>query len=162
VLLGAIGFTLLTGTGAQLVIGFMLVLLVPLRRLLRRKGIALAQGGLPFASLLFGLLMGGTSGSGVVLISILMARGLAAPAVIATDAVISTLLGVAKVGVFASAGSLPPSMLLLALVIGSMAVPGAWIGKWMMLRFSIPVQDFILDMAVLTGGLVMLLAAMTR
>src|ERR1043166_6636533 len=48
--LGAWGYTMLTGRGAMLVIGTMLALSVPLRRLSRRRGLALTNGGLALAS----------------------------------------------------------------------------------------------------------------
>jgi len=48
--LGAWGYTMLTGKGAALVIGAMLVATVPLRRLMRRRGLALSSRGLAAAS----------------------------------------------------------------------------------------------------------------
>ena len=45
-MLGAWGYTMLTGRGAMLVIGSMLTLSVPLRRLSRRRGLTLSEGGL--------------------------------------------------------------------------------------------------------------------
>jgi uncharacterized membrane protein YfcA len=47
--LGAWGYTMLTGKGAALVIGAMLVASVPLRRLMRRRGLALSNRGLAAA-----------------------------------------------------------------------------------------------------------------
>src|SRR5205085_10003560 len=44
--LGAWGYTMLTGKGAALVIGAMLIATVPLRRLMRRRGLALSNRGL--------------------------------------------------------------------------------------------------------------------
>ena len=51
--LGAWGYTMLTGKGAALVIGGMLMASVPLRRLMRRRGLSLSNRGLAAAS--FGL-----------------------------------------------------------------------------------------------------------
>src|SRR3954466_12371179 len=45
-MVGAWGYTMLTGRGAMLVIGSMLALSVPLRRLSRKRGLALGEGGL--------------------------------------------------------------------------------------------------------------------
>src|SRR3954466_245269 len=45
-MIGAWGYTMLTGRGAMLVIGSMLALSVPLRRLSRKRGLALGEGGL--------------------------------------------------------------------------------------------------------------------
>src|SRR6516225_3203826 len=57
--LGAWGYTLLTGKGAALVIGAMLVASGPLRRLMRRRGLALSSRGLAAASFGWGPLAGG-------------------------------------------------------------------------------------------------------
>ena len=45
--------------------------------------------------------MGGTTGAGVILLSLLMAVGLEGAAVIATDATVSIVTGAIKVAVFA-------------------------------------------------------------
>ena len=82
--LGAWGYTMLSGKGAALVIGAMLVASVPLRRLMRRRGLALSSRGLAAACFGWGPLAGGTVGAGVILLSLLMAAGLEGAAVIAT------------------------------------------------------------------------------
>ncbi|MET4441857.1 hypothetical protein ABIB75_000116 [Bradyrhizobium sp. GM2.2] len=85
--LGAYGYTRLTNAGAALVIGSMLILSVPLRRVLRRRQVKIGGTGLAAGSVGYGVLVGGTSGSGVILLSLLMAAGLEGAAVIATDAI---------------------------------------------------------------------------
>ena len=94
--LGAWGYTMLTGKGAALVIGAMLVASVPLRRLMRRRGLALSSRGLAAASFGWGPLAGGTVGAGIILLSLLMAAGLEGAAVVATDAVVSIGIGLTK------------------------------------------------------------------
>src|SRR5215813_15623497 len=88
-MLGAWGYTQLSGRGAALVIGTMMAASVPLRRLLRRRGFGLTDRSLALASAGWGAVAGGTTGAGVMLLSMLMAAGLQGAAVIATDAVIS-------------------------------------------------------------------------
>src|SRR4051795_4825968 len=68
-LVTAYGFTLLTGTGAQLVIGAMLMLTVPLRYTLRRRAVVLHSRGLVLGSAGYGAAVGGTVGAGVILLS---------------------------------------------------------------------------------------------
>ena len=77
----AYGYTMLTGKGAQLVIGTMLMLTVPLRYALRRRAIVLSDRGLLYGSIGYGTAVGGTVGAGVILLSLLMAAGLMGPAV---------------------------------------------------------------------------------
>jgi len=102
--LGAWGYTMLTGKGALLVIGAMMIASVVLRRVLKRHGFALGEGGLAAASVGWGVIVGGTTGAGIVLLSMLMAAGIEGAAVIATDATISVVIGVFKLAVFGIAG----------------------------------------------------------
>ena len=103
--LGAYGYTRLTNAGAALVIGTMLILSVPLRRVLRRRHFKIGDAGLATGAVGYGVLVGGTSGSGVILLSLLMAAGLEGAAVIATDATISLGTGLIKISVFGLAGA---------------------------------------------------------
>ena len=86
--LGAWGYTKLTGRGAGLLIGSMMMLSVPLRRLLKRRGFGLTDRGLMISSAGWGAVAGGTTGAGVMLLSMLMAAGLQGAAVIARAKVI--------------------------------------------------------------------------
>ena len=92
--LGAYGYTRLSNAGAALVIGTMLILSVPLRRLAKRREVRIGDTGLGLGAVGYGLVVGGTSGSGVILLSLLMAAGLEGAAVIATDAAISVVTSV--------------------------------------------------------------------
>lgn len=134
------------------VIGAMLMLLVPAKRRLKRSGLRLRSTSLGFASAGFGLLVGGTAGSGIVLLSILMAAGLGGRAVVATDVTITFLLGLAKTGVFQSTGLMTPAAWAMALVIGLIAVPGAFIAKWLTERMPVRIHDLIIEAMVFLGG----------
>src|SRR5256886_15788924 len=102
--LGAWGYTMLTGKGAALVIGAMLVATVPLRRLMRRRGLALSSRGLAAACFGWGPLAGRAVGARNLLLSLLMAAGPEGAAVARPDAVIPIGLGVAKLTTFGLAG----------------------------------------------------------
>jgi uncharacterized membrane protein YfcA len=158
--LGAYGYTRLTNAGAALVIGTMLILSVPLRLVLRRRQVKIGDTGLAAGSVGYGVLVGGTSGSGVILLSLLMAAGLEGAAVIATDAMISLGTGVIKISVFGLAGAVVTAQVLaFALLIGGMALPGAFLAKAFVERMPVHIHTAILDVAVITGGLVMISAA---
>ena len=68
--LGAYGYTRLTNAGAALVIGAMLISSVPLRRLLKRREIRLGDAGLAASAVGYGVVVGGTVGAGVILLSL--------------------------------------------------------------------------------------------
>ncbi|MEA2870681.1 MAG: hypothetical protein QOH67_657 [Hyphomicrobiales bacterium] len=161
-MLGAWGYTMLTGAGAMLVIGGMMVLSVPLRRLSRKRGLTLGEGGLAVASVLWGFVVGGTSGAGIILLSLLMAVGLEGAAVIATDAAISIIIGIGKIGVFGMFGAVTPKVVAVALLIGIVAFPGAFLAKALVERLPVHVHTAILDAVVIGGGLLMVIGALVR
>ncbi|OIQ71387.1 sulfite exporter TauE/SafE [mine drainage metagenome] len=157
--IGAYGYTRLTNAGAAMVIGAMLISSVPLRRLARRRDIRIGDAGLGLGSVGYGIVVGGTAGSGVILLSLLMAAGLEGAAVIATDAVISVATSVIKISVFGLAGVVTAQVLAFALLIGAIALPGAFFAKAFVERMPVHVHTAILDAAVIAGGVVMISAA---
>jgi uncharacterized membrane protein YfcA len=157
--LGAWLYTLLSGRGAAIVIGTTLIATVPLRCILKRRGHRLGEKGFAAAAAGWGLLVGGTSGSGVVLLSLLLAAGLEGTAVIATDAAISIVTGMVKISVFAFAGVLTPTVIVIALLMGAIGFPSTFLAKWIVTRIPVHVHTVILDAIVIVGGSVMILGA---
>ena len=160
--LGAYGYTRLTNAGAALVIGTMLISSVPLRRLARRREVRIGDSGLAASAVGYGVVVGGTSGSGVILLSLLMAAGLEGAAVIATDAVISVATSVIKISVFGLSGVVTAQVLAFALLIGIIAIPGAFLARAFVERMPVHIHTAILDAAVVTGGVVMISTALRQ
>jgi uncharacterized membrane protein YfcA len=158
--LGAYGYTRLGNAGAALVIGTMLILSVPLRRLLRRRDVRIGDTGLAAGAVGYGVLVGGTSGSGVILLSLLMAAGLEGAAVIATDALISVVTSVIKISIFGLAGVVTSQVIAFALLIGAISFPGTFLAKAFVERMPVHIHTAILDVAVISGGLVMISSAL--
>lgn len=161
-MLGAYGYSLLTGRGALIVIGTMMVASVPLRRAAHHRGYRVGERGLAIGSIGWGFLVGGTSGSGVILLSLLLAAGLEGRAVIATDAIVSVVTGIVKIGVFGFAGVMSAQVIAVALLIGCVAFPGAFLAKRIVERMPIHVHTAILDAVVVLGGGVMLFNALRQ
>ena len=160
--LGAYGYTRLSGSGAALVIGSMLILSVPLRRLAKRRDLRIGDAGLGAGAVGYGLVVGGTSGSGVILLSLLMAVGLEGAAVIATDAVISVATSIIKISVFGMAGVVTAQVLAFAVLIGAISIPGAFLARAFVERMPVHIHTAILDAAVITGGVVMISSALRQ
>jgi uncharacterized membrane protein YfcA len=161
-ILSAYGYTLLTGKGAAIVIGAMLMLTVPLRYLFKRYVLALDSKGLALGAVIYGGAVGGTVGAGVILLSILMAAGLQGAAVIATDAVISMIVTSVRMAVFGFSGVIDARVMAFALLIGTVALPGAFLAKAMVARMSLNVHTALLDVVVLIGGAMMIYGALIR
>lgn len=158
-MLAAFLFTRLDNHGAAIVIGSVLIVLVPLRRLLRGAGYRLSGLPLAVSGGVYGFVTGGSTGAGVILVSFLMASGLEGVTVIATDAAISILIGLAKASTFASLGALPPALLVFALLVGLSTVPGAFIAKAILERMSVRFHALMLDAVVILGGVMMVFRA---
>lgn len=154
--IGAWGFTQLSGKGALLLIGILLIVLVPLRRWLQRLEFVLSHRQLGTVAVGYGLITGAGSGAGVMLLSMLMWAGLAGSAVIATDAAVTFVLVLVKSITFHTFGSLPPSSIALALLIGVAGTPGAFFARWLSKRISLKQHTAILDAAVVLAGCVMI------
>jgi uncharacterized protein len=157
--LGAWLYTLLTGRGAALVIGSTLIATVPLRRLLKRRGHKLGEKGFAASSAGWGFLVGGTTGAGVIFLSLLMATGLEGAAVIATDASVSIAMGFVKIAVFGAAGVLTAQVIAIALLIAAVAFPCTFLAKLIVERLPVHVHTAMLDAVVIVGGSVMILGA---
>jgi uncharacterized membrane protein YfcA len=110
----------------------------------------------------WGPLAGGTVGAGIILLSLLMAAGLEGAAVVATDAVISIGIGLAKLTTFGLAGAVNATVIAIALLIGGVAFPGAFLAKRLIERLPLHVHTAILDAVVIVGGAVMIVNAFAR
>ena len=127
--LGAWIYTRLSTAGTQLIIGAFLIASVPLRRFLNARDLRLGEGGLAAGGAGFGAISGTAPGTGVILVSQLMAAGLTGRAVIATDAAISAIVHLVQTTVFGVAGVLDIRVIAMAALIGVCSVPGAFLAR---------------------------------
>jgi uncharacterized membrane protein YfcA len=158
-MLGAYGYTKLTNAGVMIVIGTMLCLSVPFRRMLLHFQIRMAERGLAVGAFGYGFLSGATTGSGVILLSLLMAAGLEGASVVATDAFISVAVAIIKMLVFGISGAMTAQVVAFGLLIGIVALPGAFLAKTFVRALPLHVHTGILDAIVVLGGAVMILGA---
>jgi uncharacterized membrane protein YfcA len=158
--LGAWLYTLLSGRGAAMVIGATLIATVPVRRILSRHGRRLGEKGYMAGAAVWGLVVGGTTGSGVILLSLLMAVGLQGAAVIATDAMVSVVIGVIKLLVFGYAGVITQVVLVIGLLIGAIGFCSTFIARRIVDRLPVHVHTAILDAVVIAGACIMLYGAL--
>jgi uncharacterized membrane protein YfcA len=129
---------------------------------MRARGIELTNRTLAAASFGWGVLAGGTVGAGIILLSLLMAAGLEGGAVVATDAVISIGIGIAKFATFGVAGAVTGQVVAVALLIGAVAFPGAFLAKALVDRLPVHLHTAMLDAVVIGGGVTMIVNAFIR
>jgi uncharacterized membrane protein YfcA len=96
------------------------------------------------------------TGAGVILISILMSVGIAGSALVATDAVISVLMGLAKVALFGRLAALDLQLLLLGLLVGLCTAPGAFVARALLKRIPAGVHAWFMELVVVVGALALL------
>lgn len=149
---GAWAYTLLEARWVALLLGSFFILSVPLRRLLVRAGWTLEARGVAVAGVGFGFVNGGVPGAGLLLISTLMAAGLAGPVLIATDAIVSAIMGVAKIALFGSVARLDAELALAGVLIGLCTVPGAFVARRLLALISLKVHTVVMEIVVLAGG----------
>jgi uncharacterized protein len=153
VVLGAAFNTWLSGPGVLILLGLTLLAMLPLRRWLERNGLSIPVRALPFTGFGLGLLVGGTTGSGVILIGLLSGAGLAGAALIATDAAVSVLTGTLKSLTFGTLGALTPELIVFAIVIGCVTFPSGFIARKLLTLLPLKVHAAILDAVIVIGGL---------
>ncbi len=151
-MVGAYAFTKLDTPAVALLLGVFLLLSVPLRRFLAHKKYQLERRGVMVAGMSFGLLFGGTTGTGLILLSILMAAGVQGAALIGTDATIAIIMNAAKVAVFSGSLRVDTQLALAGLLIGLCTVPGAFVARWLLKKFTVRTHTNIMDAIVIAGG----------
>ncbi|MDH4096619.1 MAG: sulfite exporter TauE/SafE family protein [Betaproteobacteria bacterium] len=149
---GAYSYTLLEARWVALLLGGFFVASVPLRRALARSGWALGTRGVAAAGAGFGYLNGTMTGVGMLLISLLMAAGLQGAAVIGTDAIISVIMGFAKIALFGGVARLDAELALAGVLIGLCTAPGGFIARRLLARIPLKVHTAFMDAIVLAGG----------
>jgi uncharacterized protein len=153
VVIGASYNTWLSGRGVMILLGITLLAMLPARKWLERNGLAIPQKAMPLIGFLFGILMGGTTGSGVILIGLLSGLGLTGAALIATDAIISAIVGGVKSLTFGTLGALTPPLTLFAVIIGLVTVPSGFVARAFLRLMPMKVHTAILDGVIIIGGL---------
>lgn len=149
---GAYGYTRLEARAVALLLGAFFIASVPLRRVLARAGWQLGARGLALAGAGFGFVNGAMTGAGLLLISTLMAAGAQGAALIATDAVISVIMGFAKVALFGGFARLDLQLGAAGLLIGLCTAPGAFVARWLLARIPLKVHTVMMEIVVLAGG----------
>lgn len=150
---GSYGYTLLAERWVALLIGAFLLLSIPLRRALKRADYRLGVRGEVGAGAGFGFVNGGMTGTGVILISLLMAAGVQGAGLIATDATISAIMGLFKVAVFGGFARLDVDLVVAGLLIGLCTMPGAFVARRLLDLIPARIHALVMDTVVVIGGI---------
>jgi uncharacterized membrane protein YfcA len=153
---GAYCYTLLSSRWIAVLLGSFLLVIIPLRRLLRRAQFPISPAVELGAGGCFGFINGGMTGTGVILISILMSVGIAGSALVATDAVVSVIMGLAKVVLFGKLAALNVELALIGLLVGLFTAPGAFLARALLRRIPAGVHAWFMELIVAAGAIALL------
>lgn len=138
------------------VLGLAVIASIPLRRFLHSRKVTFGAPGIALGSGIFGFAAGIASGSGVILVSLLLGAGLATPAVLATDAMVSIVIDIAKAALFQRFDLLDTEALLTGLVIGVASIPGSALAAWLVNRMGAKLHVLFMEVLIVLGGISML------
>jgi len=150
--LGVWVYSVLDARTLGIVLGLMIISFVPLRRILKKREIVIGRTGLAVGGGIFGFASGVATGTGVILISLLLGAGLAGPAVLATDALITIALDFSKALLFQRFALLDSQHFFTGVVIGVASLPGSALGAWLVKRMHAHLHVLFMEALILAGG----------
>jgi uncharacterized protein len=154
--LGTWLYSVLDAHAVGTILGIAVIASVPARRVLKKRAITLGTRGLAFGSGIFGLASGIATGTGVILVSLLLGTGLSGPAVLATDALASIALDLCKAALFQRFDLLDAQAFLIGIVIGVATLPGSAIAAWLVMRAGAKLHVVFIETLIVAGGASML------
>jgi uncharacterized membrane protein YfcA len=133
-------------------LGIVIIGSVPVRRYLKRHAVALGNRGLALGSGVFGLAHGVASGVGVILVSLLLGSGLSGQAVLATDALVSIVLDVAKTVLFHRFSLISQDAFVAGVIVGVASIPGSALAAWLVNRMHAHLHVLFMEGLIIVGG----------
>ena len=143
--LGVWIYSILDARALGTVLGLLILASVPLRRLLHRRNIILGKTA-----------SGVATGTGVILVSLLLGAGLTGPAVLATDALVTIALDFCKAALFQRFDLLDPAALVTGIAIGLASIPGSALAAFLVRRLDAHLHVLFMEGLIVVGGLSML------
>lgn len=150
--LGTWIYTVLDARALGTVLGVLIIASIPLRRILHARKVVLERSGILVGAGVFGLASGVATGTGVILVSLLLGAGLAGPAVLATDALVTIALDLCKAALFHRFDLLDPATFSTGVVIGAATVPGSALAAFLVARMGARIHILFMEALILAGG----------
>ena len=149
-------YSVLDARAVGTILGAAVIASVPLRRVLKRRNVMLQAPGLAVGAGVFGLASGVATGTGVILVSLLLGAGLSGPAVLATDALVTIALDLCKAALFQRFDLMDAQSFSTGVVIGLATIPGSAVAAWLVTRLGARLHIVFMETLILSGGAFML------
>ena len=133
-------------------LGIVVIGSIPLRRILKKREMHLGAKGLAVGSGVFGLATGVATGTGVIMVTLLLGTGMTGTAVLATDAMISIVLDLCKAALFQRFALLDAASFFTGVVIGVATIPGSAVAAWLVTRMHAHLHVLFMEALILIGG----------
>jgi uncharacterized membrane protein YfcA len=101
----------------------------------------------------FGLATGIATGTGVIMVTLLLGTGMTTTAVLATDAMISIVLDLCKAALFHRFALLDAQSFFTGVVIGVATIPGSALAAWLVTRMHAHLHVLFMEALILIGGI---------
>lgn len=158
-ILGAMVYVRIESNIVQALLGAMLIASIPLRRWLAGKQIVPGPWTLMTAGAVLGFTTSIMLGTGVLLLPLLLGTGLAGGALIGTDAAVAMVTNATRGLMFGHLEALDWRMILLAVGMGIMTIPGTWSARWVMERTDVRIHTMLIEAILAVAGAVMIWGA---
>jgi uncharacterized membrane protein YfcA len=145
---------------AELALGAFFLSLIPLRRWLAQRSLALSLTHLALLGAPLGLLTGLVVSTGPLTVPLFTFHGLERGVLLGTEAAASIGMYVAKVGTFRAVGALPWRVVAEGCIVGLTLMAGSFIGRRIVLALSPGAYRTLIDGLLLCSGLSLLWAAL--
>lgn len=155
-LLGIWIFAVLDARTLGIVLAVFVLGSIPLRRILKRRELTLGPVGLVTGAGVFGLASGFASGTGVILISLLLGAGFGGTTILATDALITIIIDLVRAALYGRFDLLDSRYVTLGAAIGIVTVPGSWLAAFLVQRMGARLHTVAIEALIVVGGVVML------
>ena len=144
-----------------MILGLMLIVSVPVRRLMSEKKIRVGHKGLFVVGGAFGFYSGMSIGAGLVLIPFLFGAGLFGHALIATDALVSVAMNVTRASMYGWHELLDLRLVIVGSLFGIVSFPGVLLARWIMDRTQIRIHTAAMEVILVVAGFYFLWKAYT-
>lgn len=151
-LLGILLYIKLPVNAVGLFLGAFLIGMVPLRRAMEGRRIAVGPNGLRLIAVPYGVLSGTAFGVGLMLGPFLLGAGVMGEALVATVAALGTTVNLTKTVVFGLSPLLTRELFIAGSLLGLVTIPGHYLGRWIVRRTPIRIHTGLIEAIILAGG----------